>query len=497
MTDSKPGQSQAHHAEVATSLRNALKLGGSMVMTLVIGFGVCVALRRYLGPEVMGAVNFADAFTALAFVFIGLGLDMHIRKVVPVRLETASEFLGSLLVVRLVLAGVVVVVMAGVLAWMKQPPEVRILVWAYAASQLAISINQTFVALLQSARTIDELSVLNVVSKLLWAAGFVATMAFGWPIVGVPLSVLAAEALKAVVGFFLARKYLDLRLRIDWSQVRPVLRSSLAYYVNGVALVAVSRFDVNVLKVRANDTEIGLYSAAAELAQMTFIMTPMLPGVIMPLFARTLAKGREDFYFLVRRTIELMLVLTFPISLAIAVGADVWVHIVYGAAYAPASWALSILGPSFLLTYISVVSAITLNMSGGEWTVTLTSVLSMFINPVLVMALVSLADGWGTGGAGAACALASVFTESLVLIAMFVRLGVAVFDARLVKVFVKSVLVSGVVFAVDRVLLSTLGPVRLVLDAVLYVVLVLAIGAVAVKETVAFAKTLRRTRAPV
>jgi len=494
-TKSTP-HSHSQHAEVATSLRNAIKLGGSLVMTLVIGFGVRVALRRYLGPTVIGPVNFADAFSAVGFVFVGLGVDTHIRKVVPVRLESASEFLGAVLVIRLLVSGVVFIVMAAVLHLMGQPPEVRDLVWAYGAAQAAMSVNQTFVALLQSARTVDGLSVTNVLSKLVWAVGFVATMAFGWPLVGVPLSVFASEVLRAIVGWYLVKKHLKLEFRVDWAQVRPTLRASFAFYLNAVALVVVNRFDVNVLKVRADDTEIGLYSAAAEMAQLTFVMTPMLPGVVMPLFARTLASGPEAYYRLVRRTLELVLVLSFPISLGIAVGSDVWVRLVYGAQYMNASWALSILGPSFLLTYISVISAIALNMSGGEWTVTVTSLLSMVVNPLLVISLVSLAKRWGwpEGGAGAACAMASITTESLVLVAMFYRLGVSVWDARLVKVLLKSLAVSLAVFAVDRAFLTTLGPARVVVDAVLYVVLVMASGAVALKETVAFAKTLRRGR---
>lgn len=487
-----PPDQHSHHAEVATSIRNALKLGGSMVMTLVIGFGVRVMLRRYLGPAVIGPINFADAFSTVAFVFVSLGVDTYIRKVVPVRLESASEFLGVILAVRLALSGATLLLMALVLEWMHQPDDVRVLVWAYGAAQIAMMLSQTFISLLQSARTIDGLSVLNVVSKVLWAAGFVATMAFHWPLVGIPLSVLASEVLRATVGWFLAKKHLKLELRLDWRQLRPVLAASLPFYVNGVAIVVVNRFDVNVLKVRATDTEVGLYSAAAELAQMTFVLTPMLTGVVMPLFARTLAAGLDGYHQLVRRTLELVLVLTFPVSLAIAVGSDLWVHLVYGDAYAASAWALSILGPSFVLTYVSVVSSIALNMSGGEWTVTVTSVASMLINPLLVLVAISLADGWGPGGAGAACALAAVVTEGLVLVAMFYRLGAAVFDARLVKVFAKTALVSAVIFVVDRQLLAPLGAARLLLDAGLYVVLVLAIGAVAVRETVAFAKTLRR-----
>lgn len=485
---------EASRHDVATTMRNALKLGASLVMTLGIGFGVRIALRRYLGPEVIGPVNFADAFTTTAFVFLGLGIDTQVRKVVPVNLEGANEFIGSVFTLRVILSATVFLVMGVLLDWMNQPPEVKQLVWAYGAAQVCLSFNQTLTALLQSARTIDGLSALNVVSKLLWAAGFIATMVFRWPLIGIPLSVLAAESLKLPIAWWLARKHLRLRLKVDWQKVAPVLRSSFPFYVNAVALVIVNRFDVNVLKVRSDDREIGLYSAAAELAQMTFVLVPMLGGVVMPLFARMQARGVEEYREVVRRTLELVLVLAFPPSLAIAVGSDIWVALVLGEQYAASAWALSILGPTFLLTYTAVVISITLNLGGGEWTVTLTSLMSMVVNPVLVMIAVGFAAAWGPGGAGAACAMCAVFTEILVLVVMFYRVGRWVFDARLVKMLVKTTLACAAVMAIDRLLLQGVGPARILIAGGLYALLVLGSGAVSVRDTLNLVRTMRAQR---
>jgi O-antigen/teichoic acid export membrane protein len=484
----------AARADVATSMRNALTLGGSLVLTLGIGFGVRIALRRYLGPTVIGPVNFADAFTTTSFVFLGLGIDLHVRKIVPVTLEGANEFLGTIFAIRAAMAAAVFVMMGAVLTWMGQPPEVRALVWAYGAAQVCMSYNLTFTALLQSARTIDGLSALNVVAKLMWAAGFIGTMVFGLPLIGIPLSVLFAELTKLVVGYWLARKHVQLRLTIDWSKLRPVLRASFPFYVNAVALVIVNRFDVNVLRMQSTSEEIGLYSAAAELAQMTFMMVPMLGGVVMPLFARMQTRGQAEYHEMLRRTIELILVLAFPPSLAIAAGADVWVQLLLGDQYAASAWALSLLGPSFLLTYVAVVLGIALNLGGGEWTVTLTSLMSMVVNPILVLCLVHLSQSWGAGGGGAACAMAAVSTETLVVAVMLWRLGPSVVDARLVKMVAKSLLACGVVMLVDRLLLKGVGAVRLLIDALIYVGLVLTMGAVSVSESMALVRTMRAQR---
>jgi O-antigen/teichoic acid export membrane protein len=333
-----------------------------------------------------------------------------------------------------------------------------------------------------------------VVCKLIWAAGFIATMVFEWPLLGIPLSVLFAELIRLPISFFLVRRHLNVKLAVDWKKIVPVLRSSLPFYVNAVALVVVNRFDVNVLKVRSNDTEIGLYSAAAELAQMTFVMVPMMSGVVMPLFARMQTRGVSEYREVVRRTLELVLVLAFPPSLAIAVGADVWVGLVLGEQYAASAWALSILGPTFLLTYTAVVISQTLNLGGEGWTVTLTSLMSMFVHPLLVMVLVDTANGWGAGGAGAACAIAAVASETLVLTIMLYRIGGWVVDKRLLKMIVKTLLACAVVMVVDRWFLSDLGRGRVLLDGIIYVILVLGSGAVRVGDTLNLVRTMRAQR---
>ena len=476
-------------------MQNALKLGGSLVLTLGIGFGVRIALRRFLGPAVIGPVNFADAFSTTAFVFLGLGLETYVRKVVPVTLDGANAFLGAIFVIRAGIALAVFAAMGVVLSWMGQPPEVRTLVYAYGLAQLFITFNQTFVALLQSARTVDGLSTINVISKLLWAAGFVLTMALHLPLVGIPLSVAASEFLKLVVGYFLARKHVKLKLAVDWSMVIPTLRAAFPFYVSAIALVVVNRFDVNVLKVRSVDSEIGLYSAAAELSQMTLVLMPMLAGVVMPLFARAHARGQAEFSAILRRTLEFVLTLIFPMSLMVSVGSDVWVQLALGDQYAPAAWALAILGPTLLLTYTVSVIAVALNVSGGEWTVTITSVMSMFINPALVILLVGFSSDWGPGGGGAACAFAIVGTETVVLAVMTYRLGRSAVDARLVKMIVKTILSCVLVGVIDRQLRGALGPARLLLDAVIYAALVFGTGAISMKDTLGFVKQLRAQRA--
>ncbi len=124
--------------EVGLALRNAAKLGGSLTITWGIGIVVRLYLPRYLGPERFGMLSFADAFTTAAFVFLGLGLDTYVRKEVSVRPDHASEFIGGVVLLRMLLAVLVFAGMEAVLAATHRPDEVRDPVRIYGIAQLFV-----------------------------------------------------------------------------------------------------------------------------------------------------------------------------------------------------------------------------------------------------------------------------------------------------------------------------------------------------------------------
>src|SRR4051794_20126287 len=84
-------------SDAATALRNAIKLGGSLLATWTVALAVRFQLPRHLGPVRFGDFNFCDSFTAAFFIFLSLGIETYIQKEVSVRPKHASEFFGGVL----------------------------------------------------------------------------------------------------------------------------------------------------------------------------------------------------------------------------------------------------------------------------------------------------------------------------------------------------------------------------------------------------------------
>src|SRR3954471_571934 len=95
-----PAPETGSASDAATALRNAIKLGGSLLATWTVALAVRFQLPRHLGPVRFGDFNFCDSFTAAFFIFLSLGIETYIQKEVSVRPKHASDFFGGVLLVR-------------------------------------------------------------------------------------------------------------------------------------------------------------------------------------------------------------------------------------------------------------------------------------------------------------------------------------------------------------------------------------------------------------
>jgi O-antigen/teichoic acid export membrane protein len=490
-------QEDAHwrKREVGLALRNAAKLGGSLTVTWGIGIVVRLYLPRYLGPERFGVLSFADAFTTAAFVFLGLGLDTYVRKEVSVRPGHASEFIGGIVLLRMLLAVLVFAGMEAVLAATHRPEDVRDLVRIYGIAQLFVIGSTTSAGLLHARGTVNEMSILTVVTKLIWGAGVAAAVGLHLGLWAFGVALALSEGIKSTVLAVLARKHLNLEFRVEPRVTWSVIVKAAPFYVSTISTTIYNKIDMTILAVKASDREVGWYGSATSLAGLTLLLTPLISWVMMPLFARAAAVSEEELCSIVRRALELILTLTIPVALMMALGSHVWVTLLFGDAFAPASKALAILAPVFVAMYVSVLYWCALAMLNRTWTLTAIFATGIVVSPVLNLLLIGPGLRWfGPGGGGAACAFATLGTELCVLTPMLFMMGRRMLDPRLLGMLGKTLAAVAATVLLDSVLKDHLGPVRLVLDAAFYVGFVLATRAVDVREMIEWTRMALKNR---
>ena len=162
----------------------------------------------------------------------------------------------------------------------------------------------------------------------------------------------------------------------------------------------------------------------------------------------------------------------------------------------PAAVVLRLQAPILALTYVAMVCAAVLTAMGKGWWVTRTSVVSMVLNSAINLTLARPFLAW-FGPVGGACAAAlGLFTCEVVAVVLLVgAVGRRAFDRQSLTRLLKTLGVCAVVTGV-HVALVGLGPLRLVVGAILYLFLVFATGAVRLDELQGLLRVVRRRGAP-
>ena len=468
--------------EVRLAVTNALKLGSSLVLTWTIALITRLYVPRFLGPERFGALNFADAFAATSFVVLDFGVDTYVRKEVSVRANHANDFVGGILALRLVLTLLVFVGMEMVLRVGNTAPEVRRLVYIYGASQFFFVGGATSAGLLQATGKVNELSILSVITKIAWAISLFVAILLHLGLWAFASTVMITDGARALGLAWIARKHLKLNFRVHVLPTVRVLLAALPFFVTTLATTFYQRIGVSLLGFMTSPKEVGWYGAANGFAGMTMLFAPLMSWVMVPLFARSAAASTDELYRMARRAFEYVLALAIPVSLVMILGADLWIRVLFGPAFAPAATAVRILSVAVFLMYVSIIAANALAVLNYTWRMSLTFVAGMVINPFCnVMLIRRISALIGAGGAGVAAATATLLTEIAIVTSLLSLLGRRGCDRRLLLSVTKNVGAAIVTVLLDTLAFRSLGIARLAIDAILYGAIVILTRAIDVR----------------
>lgn len=478
-----PASEHPHHPqhEGATAFRNALKLAASLTLTWGVAIIVMIKLPRYLGPVFYGYYNYGDQFAQSLAVFVSLGVDTYISREVAVRPKHASDFFFGVMAARLLV--LVPLFTYGFFSLTHKVHEEQIAAGLFGLAYVFTALNNTFQQTLQAASQVGRLAIANVIAKVLWGGGTLAAVIAKAPFWVLPVPMVLAEGLKAFVLFFASKEAVGLELRLDMRATKEVLKISVPFFIANVAVMLGSTIDVVVLRelMPPGSEEIGWYGGARQIARLSALLSPVLSGVLIPMMSRAKARDEEEFFRILRRGFEGVNVISIPITLMLALGAEFWIHLALRDKFLPASESLRWLAPTFVLAYGNVLLWLALMILDRKWTIVIVSIVGLILLPILILIAVPLTRDLGPGGAGMGVAIAMSTRELVIVLVFLALLGKHALDARAARSTLLSLGISAVVIGV-HMWLRSLGPLRLLIDAALYGVLAIALGVLRISD---------------
>jgi O-antigen/teichoic acid export membrane protein len=468
--------------DIAVAVRNSFKLGSSLLVTWGVAMFVKLRVPVHLGPIRQGHFGFAESFAAMFFTALHLGVDTYVMKEVSIRPKHASDFIGGIFVLRVIMSAVLLGVMA-VALWVTGRSEIQLVVAVFGLCQLAMSINGTLATVLQATTKVGRLAVANVLAKLVWGTGLLFGLRYDVPLYVLAMPVLISELLRTAVLFGAAREATHLDYRVDVSAVRKVIVTALPFFVSSVAIGLGQNMAMSGLEfLRRDDREVGWFNADMNLATLAMLLSPLLMWVVMPALSRAHARSPEEMLRIMRRVVDGLVIVIAPVTVLISVSADLTIKLVFHDKYAPAATGLSILSMVFSVTYINMMLSMALTVLGRSWSVTMISLGAIATMALFMVGSVPLGRFlFHEGGECAGAAMAVIGSEACVVLALLSRFRPFPLDRRNIEVCGKAIAIALAVIFTDR-LLRIIGDIRLVADAALYAGLALRTGVLRIEE---------------
>lgn len=391
--------------------RNFALLTASNLLTPLFSMALVLAISRLQGVETLGKYSLMTTVFVVGQSCATFGLPIVVtREVARARREAGRYFVNASAVTFPLLILIVGVALT-LLHWTVDEAALR---WALAIMLVTLLPSVITLygesVLLAFERAADFVAV-NLAEHALRAAIGTVLVLLGYGIVALALSTLALRLLAS--GAFVAVlrwRGVRLRPRVDRSLCRELLRGTPVLGAIPIVNALYARADVFLLTLLGTWTEVGLYSAALRLVDMTRTLAPAYARALYPLLSRLRADSAEEFGAVARRSIRNILLLAVPVALLLSGMAQPIIVLLYGTAMADAAYSLRVLVWSLIPVVLATTLAQMLFAANRQAVDLKVNVIAMVVS---VIAGVVMIPSWGAVGAAASVLLSSSLYAAL------------------------------------------------------------------------------------
>jgi O-antigen/teichoic acid export membrane protein len=391
--------------------RNTLwQICGRLVTSLIAFEIVTKILPSVMDKADVGVFAFHLAFYQLLVNVLDFGAGTIVIREAARDRQRAGRLLGLLVRLKARFAIGAAVFLIG-LAFVAEGATARTALLCVAALHVFSHLPAAAGAIFQVDMAFARQAQVAVAGQVAWLA---ATAALALAGVHEPAAYLLAFGLGFAVNGALAWRWSRERVRLDFSATRAELAALWSQvWPAGVSITAASVYfyiDSALLRPLAGEEAVAIYSQPYRL--MTFVlMVPVLfSQVILPVYSRLWAEGREALRPFFVRTTRFLFALGAPVSACVwLVSRDV-MALLFRPEYAAGAPALSLLSLAVVCVFCAYPHVLLLLASGHQRTMMRISVAGAVLN---VLANLWAIPHWGISGA----ASVTVATEAFVLAA--------------------------------------------------------------------------------
>ncbi|MEI7645939.1 MAG: oligosaccharide flippase family protein [Chloroflexales bacterium] len=323
---------------------------------------VLFVLVGSLAPAEVGTYSLAALLVAQYLgTFSEFGLGVLLTREVARDPDAAPRLFGATLSLRLllVLAGAVPVALLVIGAYaligglgLGEPLSAggQQAIWVLILTLIPSAYAGAVTALYNAAERMEVPALIEVITAAISFLARISVLLLGWGVLGLAWSAVGVSSLTAGIFFLLqTRTFFRPSLAWDRAAITALVPQAFPLMLNNLLSAVFFRFDMFIVRgfggARA-DTLVQQYALPYQLLNIALVLPPAVTFAVFPLLARRAAGDRAAMADAQRRTLQLLLLIAFPLAMGMCVLSSdlVWVFARRNfAAYLPSVTVLAIL----------------------------------------------------------------------------------------------------------------------------------------------------------
>jgi len=172
------------------------------------------------------------------------------------------------------------------------------------------------------------------------------------PLAGI---VVAANFLVLLLAYSIIKKNLHhITWEIDFQFWRKFIVKNIPFTLSLIFAAIFGNIDKILLSMMKGDAVTGWYSAASQTLAPMRVIPAIFSMAMLPVFAEYYVMRKKDFNQLIEKSIRYMLIIVFPLTIAVTLLADKIMLLLFGAEFVNGAEALSILTWAAAATFINM-----------------------------------------------------------------------------------------------------------------------------------------------
>ena len=322
-------------SEKTTIAKNAGALVMADVITIILEALLTITIARKLGVAHFGLLAFAVSFTRLFGFFTRFGFKYLISRDVAKEPDKTGHYLGSILVVKLLLSVAILLVIISILQFTHYD-SVKITV-IYIA--MFVVILDSFIEFLNSFfRAYQKAEYEALVKTIL----HVLTVTSGLTVLFLGYGVVSLISVRFLVYFFtfvfcfslVVKKTSKPNFSIQRSHILYLIKSSLPFAMVGVFVVINTQMGTILLSFIKGDEATGWYSAAHRLCGVVGFIPVAFVGAVLPAMSKFSHQNlKHKLIKTYEGTIKSLIIIILPIAVGTSILADHFILMIYGTGF--------------------------------------------------------------------------------------------------------------------------------------------------------------------